>query len=242
MLRGTAAIPGAAAAVERLRALTTVAIATNNASRSPDEVAQVLREAGIDTDPAEVATSSQAAAGLLDAGARCLVVGTLALCEALVEGGCTVVEDPDDAQAVVVGFDPGIDYATLRRATRALRAGARFVATNLDATFPGPDGLWPGNGAIVAALATASSREPEVAGKPHAPLFRTAQAHFGEGPVLMVGDRLETDIAGALELGWDAALVLTGIVGGWPVEGSDVRPTYVADSLAALVEGRLRRL
>ena len=114
------------------------------------------------------------------------------------------------------------------------------MATNTDATFPGPDGLWPGNGAIVAALATASGREPEVAGKPHPPLFRTARAHFGDGPVLMVGDRLETDVAGALDLGWDAALVLTGIVERWPLEGAMVRPTFVADSLAALVDGRLR--
>lgn len=240
MLRGTTAVPGAPAAVTRLRRLTAVAIATNNASRTPDEVVGVLRGAGVDASADEIATSSQAAAALIGVGCCCLVVGTEALRQALVEGGSTVVEDPDEADVVVVGMDPAVDYDKLRRATRALRAGARFVATNTDATFPGPDGLWPGNGAIVAALATASDREPEVAGKPHPPLYRTARSHFGEGPVLMVGDRLETDVAGALDLGWDAALVLTGVVQHWPVEGSVTTPTFVADSLAALVDGHVR--
>lgn len=234
VVRGSTAIPGAPAAVAALRrAGLGVAFATNNATRTPQQVAELLRAAGVPAHPHEVATAAVAAASLLPPGARCLVIGMDGLREALAARGCQRVEDPAEAEAVVVGLDTGLTYDALRRATLALRAGARFVATNTDATFPAPEGLVPGNGATVAALVTASGRRPEVAGKPHPPLLRAAAATLPEGHVLMVGDRADTDLDGAVALGWDSALVLSGVTGRDDLDGRP-RPTYLLDDLAAL--------
>ncbi len=237
LVRGTVAIAGAAGALDRIRASGRgVAVATNNATRTPAQVARVLRAAGLGVEVAEVVTSSQAAASLLDPGTRCLVIGMEGLRAALSERGCVDVQEPAEAEAVVVGLDTGLVWDDLRRATVALRAGAAFVATNGDRTFPTPDGLVPGNGATVAALIAASDREPVYAGKPAAPMLLTAAARVGGGRPLMVGDRLDTDIAGAAALGWDTALVLTGVSTRQEAEAVEHRPTYVAASLAELVD------
>lgn len=237
LVHGTVAITGAAEALDRIRSSGRgIAVATNNATRTPAEVARVLGEAGVRVDPSEVVTSSQAAATLLDPGTRCLVIGMDGLHAALAERGCVEVREPDDADAVVVGLDTGLVWDDLRRATLALRAGAAFVATNGDRTLPTPDGLVPGNGATVAALIAASDREPVYAGKPAAPMLRSVAEQLGGGSPLMVGDRLDTDIAGAAALGWDTALVLTGVSTRAEVEAAEHRPTYVAASLAELVE------
>ncbi|HYU57755.1 MAG TPA: HAD hydrolase-like protein, partial [Actinomycetota bacterium] len=143
---------------------------------------------------------------------------------------------------VVVGWDGGLTYAALRRAALLVQRGARLVATNDDATLPAPDGLWPGAGAILAAVVTASGGVPLVVGKPHRTLLEVVAAAAGDGPVLAIGDRLETDVAGAAAMGWDSALVLTGAARREDVAGSGQRPTYVVDSIADLVavqgEGR----
>lgn len=237
VVRGGQAIPGAAGAIAALRAAGVgVAFATNNATRTPTQVAALLGRAGVPATPAEVVTSALAAADLLEPGTRCLVVGMDGLREALAARGCVEVRDPGLTDAVVAGLDQALTYDALRRATLALRAGARFVASNTDRTYPGPDGLEPGAGAIVAALVTASDRRPEVAGKPHAPLYRTAAACLPDGALLMVGDRLDTDIDGAAALGWDTALVLTGVATPAEAAAARPRPTYVTASLAALVE------
>lgn len=236
VVRGTVALPGAAEAVAALRAAGVgVAFATNNATRTPDAVAALLTESGVAAGAGEVVTSSVAAAELLAPGTRCLVIGMEGLRVALSERGCTLVRDPSDAEAVVVGLDTGLVWDDLRRATLALRAGARFVATNGDRTFPAAEGLVPGNGATVAALVAASDRAPEYAGKPHAPLFAAAAAVLPPGALLMVGDRLDTDIAGAAAQGWDTAVVLTGVATAAEAAAFTPPPTYVAASLAELV-------
>jgi len=237
LVRGTVAIRGAAEALDRIRSAgAAIAVATNNATRTPQEVARVLGEAGLRVSPDEVVTSSQAAATLLEPGTRCLVIGMEGLRSALEERGCVLVREPADAEAVVVGLDTGLVWDDLRRATAALRVGADFIATNGDLTFPSPEGLVPGNGAIVAALVAASEREPVYAGKPAAPMLRAAAARLGGGRPLMVGDRLETDIAGAAALGWPTALVLTGVSTAAEAERFSPAPTVVADSLSALVD------
>lgn len=233
---GTQAIDGSADAVSRLRdAGVGVTFATNNATRTQQESAGKLGSLGFTVEPDEIVTSAVAAAALLEPGTPCLVVGMRGLREAVRDRGCTLVEDPADAAAVVTGLDRDLSYDTLVRATRALVNGARFVASNADSTFPAEDGISPGAGAIVAALERASGRTPEVAGKPQAALFEAAAARLPDGPLLMVGDRLETDIAGASALGWDTAVVLSGVTDADMVDGADPAPTYVADDLAALV-------
>lgn len=236
LARGEDPVPGAAGAVLRLRAAGTgVAFVTNNATRTPDQVAGLLRAVGVDASVSEVVTSPVVAAAMLAPGTRVLVIGMEGLRVPLADRGCVEVVDPAEADAVVVGLDRDLTYDALRRATLALRAGARFVATNRDATFPAADGLWPGAGAIVAALVTAGDREPEVAGKPHAPMFRAAAAALPGGRLLMVGDRVDTDIAGAAALGWDTALVLTGVTTPSAAAATTPPPTYVADSAGTLI-------
>lgn len=235
LVRGASPIPHAAEAVAALRdAGVGVAFATNNATRTPEQVAALLAGAGVGADPAEVVTSPMAAARWLEPGTRCLVVGMEGVEAALDARGCPRVTDPADAQAVVVGLDTDLTYDDLRRGTTALLSGARFLATNADATLPTENGPWPGAGAIVAALAAASGRSPEVVGKPHAPLFEAAAAVLPDGPLLMVGDRLDTDIGGAAALGWDTALVLTGVATRADLRASEIRPTHVVETLAEL--------
>ncbi|MGH3666040.1 MAG: HAD-IIA family hydrolase [Egibacteraceae bacterium] len=237
LVRHTEPVAGAPETLAALRRRGTgVAFVTNNASRTPAEVAHVLTAAGIEAAADEVVTSSLGAVELLEPGTRCLVIGMHGLRTALDEHGCVVVTEPDEAQAVVVGWDRSLRWDDLRRATLALAGGARFVGTNADASYPGSDGPWPGNGAILAALTVASGREPEIAGKPGAAMFRAAARKLPSGPLLMVGDRPETDLSGAAELGWDTALVLTGVTTAEAATGLHPRPTWVLDDLDALLQ------
>lgn len=229
-------VPGAAETIAALHERgVAVAYATNNAARTRAEVAAQLVDMGIAATPDEVVTSSLAAAAMIAPGTRCLVIGTEGLREPLRDRGCVLVDEPGDADAVVVGLTYQLVWDDLRRATLALHRGARFVGTNADPTFPAPEGPWPGNGAILAALAAASGRSPEIAGKPELPLFRAAAALLPEGPLLMVGDRPETDLVGARRLGWDTALVLTGVTTREAAAALDPQPTYVLDDLRGLL-------
>ncbi|MDP8978167.1 MAG: HAD-IIA family hydrolase [Actinomycetota bacterium] len=230
------ALDGAADTVAELgRRGVGVVFVTNNATRTPREVADKLRAMGVPADPSQVLTSALAAARMIDAPARCLVIGERGVRAALDERGLGLVEDAAGADVVVVGWDRRLTWDQLRRATLALSAGARFVATNSDLVYPSPEGPWPGNGATLAALTAATGREPEVAGKPRAPLLTAAAGRLPEGPLLMVGDSLATDVAGAAALGWDCALVLTGVTAASDVDGARPRPTYVLDDLGALL-------
>ncbi len=238
--RGDEPIAGSAAGVDRLRAAgSRVAFLTNNSSHRVVDVIELLRRCGIDAVADDVATSAQAAAALLadtlTPDARVLACAGPGVSEALAAVGLHVV-DTDPADAVVVGWHREFDFERLDRAARTVRAGARFIATNLDATFPAPEGLLPGNGALVAAVATASGVVPEVAGKPEPPTVTLVQARFGTRGVV-VGDRPSTDGALAAALGWPFGLVLSGVAGapgGEPVP--DPPPEYVAADLGALAE------
>jgi glycerol-1-phosphatase len=236
VVRGREPLPGAAATVAALRDRGVgIVFATNNASRTAETVAEELTEAGIPATPQDVVTSAVAAAAMVEPGTRCLVIGMEGLRHALGERGCVEVRDPAEADAVVVGWDRSLVWDDLRRATLALTRGARFLATNTDPAIPSPEGLWPGNGAIVAALQAATGRAPDVAGKPHPPMFEAAAAVLPDGPKLMVGDRHETDITGAAALGWDTALVLSGVTPRESISRLNPRPTYVLGSVAELV-------
>ena len=243
--RGDDPIPGAASGVSILRAAgLRVAFLSNNSSHLVSEVVAKLARHGIVTSPRDVFTSARAAAnmlvGRLAPGSRVLVCGGAGVEEALARGGFEPVQaaPPDDIpSAVVVGFHRGFDFDGLTRAVDAVRAGAVFIATNLDPTYPVPGGLVPGAGAIVAAVATASGRDPEVAGKPAAPTVSMVRREFGARGVV-IGDRPSTDGALADALGWPFALVLSGVTKAIAPPGGEQipvpAPPYVADDLGVL--------
>jgi HAD superfamily hydrolase (TIGR01457 family) len=239
LYRGADPIPGAPEAVAALReAGRGIAFVTNNSARTPAAVAERLVAAGVAASPEEVVTSAGATAELL-AGRGCrsaFVIGEEGIRTALAGAGVELRDgEPDGVDVVVVGWDRGADYAKLRTAAVLVERGAAFVGTNGDASWPAPDGtLWPGAGALLAAVATTTGTEPEIVGKPNAPLFHAALARAGGGRPLVIGDRLDTDVAGAAALGWDSLLVLTGITRRADLEHAASRPTYVADDLSIL--------
>ncbi len=237
-----------AGAVESINSLVAargrVAYATNNASRRAAEVAELLRGIGVHATEDEVVTAAQAAARRLaeqlPAGAKVLVVGGDALRAEVSAVGLRPPASADDAPvAVVQGYAPEVGWAQLAEASVAVRAGARWVATNGDRTLPSPRGPLPGNGSLVAALATALDRQPdEVVGKPAPGLFHTAAARAGGSTTLVIGDRLDTDIRGAVHAGMDSLLVLTGLTSPAQLLAADPgeRPTWVAADLRGLHE------
>jgi HAD superfamily hydrolase (TIGR01450 family) len=238
-------IPGAVRAVARLHAEgKPLAYATNNASRRPGEVAELLVGLGVNARPGEVLTSAVAAAAALaerlSAGAPVLVVGAEALRAEVSAVGLVPVGRADQAPvAVVQGYGPQVGWTDLAEATVAIRAGALWVATNADRTLPSPRGPLPGNGSLVAALRTTLNRDPDlIVGKPEPALFGTAARQAGAHRPLVVGDRLDTDIEGAGRAGMESLLVLTGVstVADLLVAPPLARPTYVAHDLEGLFD------
>lgn len=239
---GPRAIPGAVEALEAARDQgRTVSYVTNNASRAPGAVSEHLAELGLTVTEADVVTSAQAGAavlaGQLDPGAKVLVLGTDALADEITGVGLTPVRTEDDEPvAVVQGHSPDTGWRQLAEAALALHRGVVWVACNVDPTLPSERGLLPGNGSMVAALRHASGREPQVAGKPAAPLLRQAMERVGASHPLVIGDRLDTDIAGGHAVAAETLLVLTGVSTAADVLAAvpDQRPTYLAADLAAL--------
>ena len=213
---------------------------TNNSARTPRQVADRLAGFGIEVDPGSIVTSAVATASLLAAeglaGATAFVIGERGIREALADAGIVVVDGaPGRTDLVVVGWDRGVDYAKLRAASLLVQRGARLVATNGDASYPAPDGLWPGAGAILAAVVTATGARPTIVGKPHRPLFEAAAAASGSLRPLVVGDRLDTDVAGAAALGWDSLLVLTGASRTADLLRTAHVPTFVSPDLSGVL-------
>lgn len=241
LYRGRVAVPGAVEAVRGAAARgVRTAYVTNNASRRPSDVAAHLAELGFPAGPDDVVTSSQAAAAMLaeqlPAGALVLVVGTDALAAEVAGVGLRVTDSAADSVAVVQGHSPQTGWAQLAEAAVALRAGALWVACNLDATLPTERGPLPGNGSMVAALRAATGLEPQVAGKPAPALLREAARHTGARSPLMVGDRLDTDIEGGRAADMATLLVLTGISDAAELLAAPpaLRPDYVGADLDAL--------
>jgi HAD superfamily hydrolase (TIGR01450 family) len=240
---GRAAIPGAAAALEQASgAGMRLTFVTNNASRTPSAVAAQLTGLGLTATAADVVTSAHAAARLLaerlPRGAAVLVVGGTSLRLAVAERGLRPVSMASERPAAVVqGYAPGIDYSLLAEAGLAVAAGALYVATNADATLPTRRGRQPGNGSLIQVIVTATGQRPLVAGKPQTPLHAEAVARSGARHPLVVGDRLDTDIEGAVRAGTDSLLVLTGVSRPLDVvlAPPDQRPTFLADGLGGLL-------
>lgn len=240
--RGDDVVPGAPSAIAALHeAGLRVGYLSNNSGATVAEVVAKLARCGVEAAPADVLTSALATAELLGThvppGSRVLACAGPGAIQALEDAGYEVVRE-GPAAAVVVGFHRDFDFDGLERASRAIREGSRFVATNLDATYPVPGGLLPGAGSIVAAVATASGAQPEVAGKPYPPAAAMVRRHLGEHGI-MVGDRPSTDGAMADALGWPFALVLSGVTGAVAPPGGeaipDPPPPFVGADLGAIV-------
>lgn len=228
-------IPGAAGAVRRLQAGgDRVVFVTNNSHPTEAEYEAKLETHGIDGGGA-VISSATAAASLIDSGERVLVCGGPGIVEAVERRGATVVEG-EQPDLVVVGFHRDFNYERMRIAASAVRAGARLVATNADATYPTPEGLIPGAGAILASIERASGTRAVVAGKPNDPMATIVRARLGDGAGTVVGDRPDTDGALARSLGYRFALVLTGVISQHDVAAADPQPDEVAADLATLVD------
>jgi HAD superfamily hydrolase (TIGR01450 family) len=239
---GTEVIPGAPETLRAVREHGTAArFVTNNASKAPDAVVDHLAGLGMPAEVDEVHTSAQAAVALLsqrlDDGDEVLVVGTESLAAEVAQAGLRPVrKNADSVVAVVQGHSPDTGWADLAEACLAIRDGALWVACNVDATLPSERGLLPGNGSMVAALRSATDVVPLVAGKPEPLLFETAARASGASRPLVVGDRLDTDIAGAVVAGMDSLVVLTGVATPKQLLSApeSERGTYLAADLTAL--------
>ncbi len=209
---------------------------TNNSSRRAVDIAErISRLSGFAARSDQVLHSGHAAALLLrEEAPRCLVVGGDGIHEALAAAAIAEVERWQEAEAVLVGLDQALTYARLRDAVLAVNAGARLVATNLDATYPVADGRWPGAGAIVAAIETATGVSPVSAGKPAQPMRDLIRARLGSGPEWVVGDRPETDLVMGKTEGWQTVLVLSGVVEDEGDVPSQMAPDQVIGTLADL--------
>jgi HAD superfamily hydrolase (TIGR01450 family) len=240
---GREPIPGAAEALAAARSAgMRLMFVTNNAARTPHQVADTLRELGVQAADDEVLTSSTATAAVLaarlPAGSRVLVVGGDGLRDPLRAQGLVPVETAEDEPvAVVQGWSPDLTWALLAEGAVAVRRGCAWVATNRDASLPSPRGPLPGNGAMVCAIAMATGAEPEVVGKPGRALFDEAVRRTGAQRALVIGDRLDTDIAGANAAGLASLLVLSGVSSPDDLVAAvpEHRPTYVGRDLSALL-------
>jgi glycerol 3-phosphatase-2 len=240
--RGRSLVPGADKAIESVRCDgVRVTFITNNASRTPEAVADHLRGFGVEADARDVVTSAVAAARFVAeefAGRAVLPIGGDGVLAALHEVGVPTVASADDGPAVVlIGFGPDVGWRDLAEACIAVQRGARLVATNLDSTVPSDRGLLPANGALVDVVRTVTGVDPIAAGKPEPIMFREAT---DEPPdrVVVVGDRIDTDLRGATELGMDTLHVLSGAHGVRDVLLAPVgdRPRYVGSDLGALLQ------
>ncbi len=195
----------------------TLAFVTNNASRPPEAIAAHLGELGVVAAATDVVTSAQAAAREIarrvEPESRVLVVGGEGLVLALQEHGLIPVSSAgDDPAGVVQGFHPDVGWKQLAEGAYAVASGLPWVASNLDLTIPTSRGVAPGNGTLVNALAAAVGRRPDVvAGKPFRPLFDETVRRIASTRPIVVGDRLDTDIEGAVTCGADSLLVMTGV-------------------------------
>lgn len=243
-------VPGAPEALAALLAAgKRIAFVTNNPGRHPAAYAERLGALGVAVDAAQVVTAGSAAARLAAraaGGGGAFVVGAAALKEMVAAAGTPLLdgEEGRGAAVVVVSGHAGFDYQELLTAKLALDRGAAFLATSRDPTMPMPGGAWPGTGAVLAAVETASGRRAEIAGKPERHLFEVALEAIGaapaggEGPaprVAMVGDRVASDIVGGRAAGLDTVLVLSGSTDRAAAAAAEPRPDHVADDLAALL-------
>jgi glycerol-1-phosphatase len=232
-------------ALSELRAAgKSIAFVTNDSRRSPEEYVRKLWSLGLQASLEEVVTVGAAIQHVLaerGQGKGTYVIGSPAIFRHVAESGQRIVNGTEraaEADVVIVAGHDDLHFAELRAATQAILAGAEMIAAGRDRTFPADDGPWPGTGAIVAALEYATARTASIVGKPEPQLFYTALDRLGPGRTLVIGDRLDADLAGAAAAELDAAIVLTGVTSRAEAEAAeDPEPVAIADDLHALVVG-----
>jgi HAD superfamily hydrolase (TIGR01457 family) len=239
-------IPGSAEAVRELSASgKKFVLLTNNATPTIQQYLEKLARFGIEVSPEQIMTSAQGVHQYLKnnyetQGKTAFVIGGEGLLSEVARLGLRLLGDEEAGEAdfVLVGWDLRFDFQKLKSAAMGIRNGAIYIAANTDATYPTPKGLWPGAGSLVAAVSTAGGREPVVVGKPSPLIVVAALERMGADPgdTLLIGDRLDTDIAAGLAAGVDTLLVLTGISSEKEVEQMGIRPTYIRKNLAGLLD------
>ena len=244
LYQGLRPIEHAVASLRKAASRAQLGFITNNASRTPQSVADQITTLGLSATANDVVTSPQAAIRvlkrLIEPASRVLVVGGEGLTSEVERAGFAITRSADDSpDAVIQGFSPDVGWSDLAQASFALqrRPEIPWVATNTDWTIPVEGGVAPGNGALVSAVHLAVGRLATFAGKPETEIFDVALERFGTpGDALMIGDRLDTDILGANRAGIRSALVLTGIDSPKTLLASDesMRPTYVLEDLREL--------
>lgn len=232
-------LPGARETLEALAGTGhQLLFATNNATRTARDIAaKIARVVGYPATEDQVVGSAMAAAEFIGTdGGPVLVVGEDGLLQTVRAAGIEVTTDWRTAASVVVGLDRNVNYEKISDAARAVRGGARFVAANNDPTYPTPNGLVPGAGTIVAAIATASGVEPDVAGKPFEPMVALVRQRARFDDVWVLGDRPETDLALAAAGGWKGFLVMTGVTDDAEKVPDWLQPHSVLASVAEVLE------
>ena len=213
-------------------------LATNNSTRTPQEYVEKLAGMGVTVFPDEILVSGQATARFLareyPKGTRVHVFGMPALKQAMTDEGFILADE--DVQLVVASMDRNVTYEKLKRATLLIRSGARFIATNLDPTNPSEEGLIPGTGSMIAALATASETEPTAIGKPKPTMYQLAMEQMGARPetTAAIGDRVDTDIIGGKRAGLTTICVLSG--SSTRAEAEAVETDLIFNDIAHLLE------
>ncbi len=236
LVLGSEPIAGAGRTLSRLKdAGLALTFATNNSTKTPSLIRERLRTViGFDPDPESIVNSGVATARFIaDKVKLVYVLGSDGLRDTLRAGGIELTTDWEAADAIVTGLDFEVSYELLSRAGLAVQNGATFYATNADASYPRPDGLYPGAGALAAVIERTTGVSPIVCGKPHGPM-RAMLGDLGGSHPLVIGDRPDTDIAlGKIE-GWGTALVLTGVVRDPTSIPPELKPDIVLQSIADL--------
>ncbi len=238
--------PGAAEAISELRRQDRrVAFVTNDARHGAEDYVRKLWGLGVQASVRELVTAGGALQHVLaerHGSGQAVVIGAPVVHRHVSDAGLRIVNGSDaveSADVVVVAGHEGFDYDELRQATRAVLAGAALLGSARDATYPTADGLWPGTGAILAAVETATGATAETVGKPAPQIFLTAIDRLGPGRTLVIGDRVSADLAGAAAAGLDGAIVLTGASARDEAQAaSDPAPVAIGETLAQLVLGR----
>ncbi len=241
---GEQAAPGVPSTLNQLTTLgKTVMYITNNAARPAAVVVEHLTRLGVQAEVGNVLTSAQVAAAALTSdlapGAKILVCGTASLSNLLASAGFQIVESADQQpDAVVQGYDPDLNWRRLDEATLAIQGGARWYATNPDASRPTERGLVPGVGGAIAVIATAIGGSPTVFGKPYRPMLLEALRRTQAKRAIFVGDRLDTDIIGANAAGIDSLMVFSGTHGKADLLAAEIgaHPSCIAPDVSALLE------
>jgi 4-nitrophenyl phosphatase len=240
--RGDEPVAGVGEAVERWRGGgRRIVFCTNNSHHTVSEYLAKLARAGVPATEEDLVSSGVVLGEVLRsrgaAGKRALAIGAEGLRAGLEAAGVEAVDHaaPGEVDFVVVGWDGDFDYSKMRQACLAVRAGAELLATNSDAAFPAPDGLWPGGGAILASIEVGSGRTAEVLGKPHPPMMDAAARRLeGCKRIAIAGDNPDTDLAGGIARGWVTILVTSGVTSPEEARELNPEPDLILGSLAEL--------